>query len=59
MSDTGRYRRLYVRLWRHPGFVTLTADEYLLTGPQTNRIGIYTLSIAQARRTWERFPKPS
>jgi hypothetical protein len=53
VSDTGRYRRLYVRLWRHPGFVTLTADEkvlalYLLTGPQTNRIGIYTLSIAQA-----------
>jgi hypothetical protein len=53
VNDMGRYRRLYVRMWRHPRFVTLTADErvlalYLLTGPQTNRLGLYTLSIAQA-----------
>lgn len=53
MSDLGRYRRLYVRLWRHPGFLELTDAEkvlaiYLLTGPQTNRLGLYTLSLATA-----------
>lgn len=53
MSDVGRYRRLYTRLWRHPGFVELTEGEknlamYIITGPQTNRLGLYLLSIATA-----------
>ena len=53
MSDIGRYRKLYARLWRHPGFTSLTDGEkvlafYLLTGPQTNRLGIYVFSIATA-----------
>lgn len=53
MSDVGRYRKLYARVWRHPGFTALTDGEktlalYLLTGPQTNRLGLYTLSVATA-----------
>ena len=53
MSDQGRYRKLFTRLWRHPGFVTLTEGEqnlalYVLTGPQTNRLGLYVLSPATA-----------
>lgn len=53
MSDLGKYRKLYVRLWRHPGFLSLTDSEkvlaiYLLTGPQTNRLGLYTFSLATA-----------
>ena len=53
MSERGRYRKLYVRLWKHPGFVRLSEGEkvlvfYLLTGPQTNRVGVYSFSIATA-----------
>ena len=53
VSDVGRYRKLYARVWRHPGFTALTDGEktlalYLLTGPQTNRLGLYTLSVATA-----------
>ena len=53
MSDIGRYRKLYARLWRHPGFAELSDGEkilalYLLTGPQTNRLGLYCLSVATA-----------
>ncbi len=49
----GRYRKLYVRLWRHPGFLKLTDAEkvlafYILTGPQSNRIGLFIFSIATA-----------
>lgn len=52
-NDVGKYRKLYVRLWRHPGFVGLSDAEktlaiYLLTGPQTNRIGLSVLSVATA-----------
>jgi hypothetical protein len=44
-----RYRKLYPRIWRHPGFRKLkkSARElalYLLTGPQTNRIGCFHFS---------------
>ena len=52
MSDgPGRYRRVFPRLWRHPGFRSLSQAEqrvalYLLCGPQTNRIGLFHLSIA-------------
>lgn len=56
MSDelVGRYKRAYPRIWRHPGFRKLTpACEqrlalYLLTGPQTNRIGLFHFSLATA-----------
>lgn len=58
MSDSpvktvGRYRKLYPRIWRHPGFRSLSPSArelalYLLTGPQTNRIGIFHFSIATA-----------
>lgn len=53
MSDQGRYRKLYSRLWRHPGFVALTEGEknlalYVLTGPQSNRLGLHLLSLATA-----------
>lgn len=53
MSDRGRYRKVYARLWRHPGFGSLSEGEkvlalYLLTGPQTNRLGLYVLSVATA-----------
>lgn len=54
MSEIGRYRKAYPRLWRHPGFVAMTnktAREltlYLLTGPQTNRIGLFHFSMATA-----------
>ena len=53
MSDVGRYRKVYARLWRHPGFTSLNEGEkvlalYLLTGPQTNRLGLYCLSVATA-----------
>ena len=53
MSDVGRYRRAYPRLFRHPDFQALSATEqrvvfYLLYGPQTNRIGLYHLSVATA-----------
>lgn len=47
------YRKLYTRLWRHRGFITLTDRArlltlYLLTGPQTNSIGCYAFSLALA-----------
>lgn len=53
MSDVGRYRKVYPRLWRHPGFSSLkpSARElvlYLLTGPQTSSIGLFHFSIATA-----------
>lgn len=53
VSAIGRYRPVYPRLWRHPGFTGLTKSArelvlYLLTGPQTNRIGLFHLSAATA-----------
>jgi hypothetical protein len=52
-NDREVYRRVYTRLWRHPAFKPLTADEkvlalYLVTGPQTNLIGWYRFSPALA-----------
>jgi len=48
-----RYRKVYARLWLNPAFRRLTDGEklvaiYLLSGPQTNRIGIYKLSLGAA-----------
>jgi hypothetical protein len=53
MSDVGRYRKVYPRIWRHSGFRRLceTAQRialYLVSGPQTNRIGLFCFSIATA-----------
>lgn len=53
MSDVGRYRKIYPRLWRHPGFLALkpSARElvlYLLSGPQANAIGLFHFSVATA-----------
>ena len=49
----GRYRKIYARLWRHPGFVSLSDGEkivalYVLTGPQSNRLGLINLSVSTA-----------
>jgi hypothetical protein len=49
MNDAGRYRKVFTSLWLQPCFLALTDAEkvlvfYLLTGPQTNRIGCYRLS---------------
>ena len=62
MSDVGRYRKLFARLWLHPGFLALTDGEkilvvYLLTGPQSNRLGLYVLSIATAAEALGTVPR--
>lgn len=49
----GRYRRVYVRIWDDPKFRNLSPTEqrlalYLLSGPQTNRIGLFKFSIPRA-----------
>lgn len=53
MSDIGRYRQVYPRIWRHPNFTGLTKSAreltlYLLSGPQSNRIGCFFFSVATA-----------
>jgi hypothetical protein len=55
MSDVscGRYRKVFISLWRHPGFVALSDAEkilamYVLTGPQSDRLGLSVLSINMA-----------
>jgi hypothetical protein len=53
VRDQARYRKLFPRIWRHPGFRALkpAARElalYLLTGPQTNGIGLFHFSPATA-----------
>ncbi len=53
MAGPGRYRKLYPRIWRHPGFRALkpSARElalYLLTGPQSNSIGLFHFSPSSA-----------
>jgi len=49
MSDVGRYRRAFPRIFRHPGFNALSPLEqrltlYLLFGPLSNRIGLFYVS---------------
>jgi hypothetical protein len=51
--DQRRYRKIFVRVWSNRAFQALTREQqvvtlYLLTGPQTNRIGIYRLSLGSA-----------
>ncbi len=53
MKDVGRYRRIFTRLWAHREFIALEEGErllafYLLTGPQTNRIGLFAFSPGRA-----------
>ena len=62
MSDRGRYRKVYPRLWHHPGFRRLDGDDkaltlYLLSGPQTNRLGLYKLSIPTAADDLDTVPE--
>jgi hypothetical protein len=52
-SAGGRYRKVFPRLWRNPDFRALDTDAkivtlYLLSGPQTNRIGLFLLSPGAA-----------
>ena len=52
-SDRPRYRLVYPVFWMDPGVVGLTLEEkgvalYCLTGLQTNRIGLYKLSLGAA-----------
>lgn len=49
-DDRRRFRKIYTRIWRNPTFRQLEDAEksmtlYLLSGPQTNRIGLFYLSI--------------
>lgn len=51
--EARRYRKVYVRIWSDEEFRPLDGDTktlvfYLLTGPQTNRIGCYRLSLGAA-----------
>jgi hypothetical protein len=51
--DQRRYRKIFVRIWSNKEFQALTRDQqvvalYLLTGPQSNRIGLYRLSLGSA-----------
>lgn len=51
--DRRGYRKVYKRLWRNHDFRTFPDREkvltlYLLTGPQTNRVGLYSYSMATA-----------
>lgn len=53
MSDVGRYRKIFPRLWCHPQFLELSEGErlltlYCLTGPQQNRCGYAKFSISAA-----------
>lgn len=50
VSDVGRYRRAYPRLFRHAGFKKLTPTGqrlavYTLWGPQSNRLGLMYFSV--------------
>lgn len=45
------YRKVFLRLWRNPNFHALAEAGkllavYLLAGPQTNRIGLFRVSLA-------------
>jgi hypothetical protein len=61
MSEVGRYRRAYPRLFRHPGFKKLTPLSqrlvmYVLLGPQSNRIGLFYFSISTAAEDLDTTP---
>jgi len=52
-ASVGKYRKLFARIWIHPGFRTLSKNEqllalYILCGTQINRIGLCRFSISTA-----------
>jgi hypothetical protein len=52
-GDVGRWRKVFTAIWFRPDFLDLNDFErtvvfYLLTGPQSNRIGLYLLSLTLA-----------
>ncbi len=59
-EDHARYRKLYPRAWK--SFRGLSLEEkaiavYLLTGDQTNRIGLYDFSVGKAIEDLETSPQ--
>lgn len=62
IDDRRRFRKIYTRLWRNPVFRALPdADKvmtlYLLSGPQTNRIGLFYVSIVTAAEDLDSTPE--
>src|SRR5690349_17827184 len=52
-QDRRRYRKIFTRIWRNEEFRALTKGEqvltlYVLSGPQTNRIGLFLFSLGEA-----------
>src|SRR5688572_11640130 len=52
-GDNRRYRKIYTRLWRNADFQALNDGDkvmalYILSGPQTNRIGLFLFSPGTA-----------
>lgn len=50
------YRKVYQRLWNNPEFLAMadalkTTTMYLLTGPQTNRVGLFRVSFGAMAET--------
>jgi hypothetical protein len=61
-TNNGRYRKVFQRLWRHAEFMRLSTVEklillYVLSGPQTNRIGLMHFSTAAAAEDLETLPQ--
>ncbi len=57
-QDRRRYRKIFTRLWRNAAFCALPDGEkvltlYVLSGPQTNRIGLFLFSIGEASEDLE------
>lgn len=53
LEDRRRYRKIFIRLWKNAEFRALPYPEkamtlYLLSGPQTNRIGLFQVSFGAA-----------
>lgn len=52
-QDRRNYRKIYTRIWNSPEYRAMpdagkVMTLYLLSGPQTNRVGLFKLSLAQA-----------
>lgn len=58
-NERRSYRKVYKRLWSDPAFIAMTDSErnmalYILTGSQTNRIGLFKFSIPLAAEDLKR-----
>jgi hypothetical protein len=58
-NERRSYRKVYKRLWSDPDFIAMTDSErimalYVLTGSQTNRIGLFKFSIPLAAEDLKR-----